>query len=82
MGQQIIYGRLVGSERSVVQIGRVMQVAGVACSVQLHIEHLLGNRAPIAALEQARVLYGMLQIKEHTRRRAGVTLVYEHRPAP
>jgi hypothetical protein len=59
-----------------------MQVAGVACSVQLHIEHLLGNCAPLAALEQARVLYGMLQIKEHPWRRPSVTLVYEHRPAP
>ena len=59
-----------------------MQVACLACGIQLHVEHLLGNRAAVAILEHARILNGVLQIEEHARRRAGVTLVNEYRAAP
>ena len=59
-----------------------MEVAGLACGIHLHVEHLLGDRAAVAILEQARVLDGVLQIKEHARRRAGVALVHQHRAAP
>jgi hypothetical protein len=50
-GQHSIYARFVGPEGAIVQIGCVVEVAGLACGVKLHIQHLLGDRATVSILE-------------------------------
>jgi hypothetical protein len=53
-----------------------MKVAGLACGIQLHVEHLLGNRAAITILQHTRVLDGVLQVENHPRCHTGIAIVY------
>ena len=59
--------RLTLSQRPVVEIGRVVQMAHRAVGVEFHIEHPLGNDAAFASARQAGVLDGMFEIEEHAR---------------
>src|SRR5471030_889125 len=54
----------------------------MACGIQLHVEHLLGNRAPVTILQNARVLDSVLHVKEDARRGTGIALIYKHRATP
>jgi hypothetical protein len=77
-----IYAGFISHEGAVIEIGRVMDVAGLACSIHLHIKHLLGNRSSITILKQARVLDGVFQVKEYARHRAGIAIVHQNGAAP
>ena len=77
--QQAVNVQFVGSQRTVVKIGRVVQVARLASRVQLHIQELLGNGAALATSRGTRVLQGMFQVEEHTRCRARIALVHQYR---
>ena len=76
--QQRVHVKLTSGQRAVVEVGGIVQAAGRPVLTHLHIEHLLGDRAALAALEYARVLNGVLQIEQHTRRRAEVALIHQH----
>ena len=39
-------------KRAVVEIGRVVKMAGVTCCIELHVEHVLGDSAAVPVLEQ------------------------------
>ena len=72
--------RLLGREWPVVEVGSVVKVASLPRRVHLDVEHLLRDGPPVAVLGDARVLDGVLQVKEDARRLAHVPLVHQYRP--
>ena len=67
------------ARRSVIQIGCVVQVSGVSVRVQFDVEHALGDDPPVPGAGQAGVLNRVLQIEQHARSGAGVTLIHQDR---
>ena len=67
-------------QRSIVEIGRVVQVAGVAVRVELDIEHALRDDATITGSSRARVLDRVLEVEEDAWLSARVAFVDQHRP--
>src|SRR5712692_4162029 len=57
---------------------RVVQVARLASRVQLDIQYLLRDGAALATPRATGVLESVLQVEEHTRCRARITLVHQH----
>ena len=68
---------LAGRQGPVVEIGRVMDVAGGARGVLLHIEHPLGDDPALAGAGESGVLDGVLQIEEHPGLGARIALVHQ-----
>ena len=64
-------------QRPVVEIRRVVQVAGHAVVAELDVQHPLGDDPPRAASGGAPILQGVLDGEEHPGRRAVVALVDE-----
>ena len=64
-----------------IQVGGVVQVAGVASGVDFDVEHLLGDNPAVAPPRQAGVLKGVFEIKEHPGCLLWIALVNQHRPA-
>ena len=81
-GEERIDAGLVVAQGPIVQIGRVMKVPGVARLVQLDIEHLFGDGAPVSILEHAGILHGVFQVEEDAGCRSRVPLIDEHCTAP
>ena len=77
-GEDGVDAGLAVGQRAVVEVGRVVEVAGGAGGVQLDVEHALGDDAALAGAGEAGVLDGVLQVEEHARRGAGVALVHQH----
>ena len=80
-GEDLVNGWLALRQRAVVQVGRVVQVAGSAGGIHLDVQHPLGDDAPLAGSREAGVLDGVLQVEEHARGGAWVALVDQHRAA-
>src|SRR5262249_50686237 len=80
--QEDVHAWFVGPEGAVIQVGRVVKVASLPCGIQLHVEHLLGNRPAITVLQHTRVLDGVLQIKNHPQLGSGIAFVYQYRASP
>ncbi len=80
-GEERVDAGLVLGQRPVVEVGRVVQVAGGAVGVELDVEHPLGDDAALAGAGEARVLDGVLEVEQHARLRARVALVHQHRAA-
>ena len=83
-GEQVGSTRgLAVGERAVVEVGRVVQVAGVPLGVHLDVEHPPArSRGARPSGSEARILDGVLEVEEHARARARVALVHQHRAAP
>ena len=72
---------LVGAQRPVIQIRRILKMAGVAGRIHLDVEHSLGDDPSFPRSGYARILDRVLKVEEHPRLGPGVALVDEHRPS-
>ena len=75
-GQQGIHAWLIRAERTVIEVRRIMQMCALPC-VQLDVKHLLRDGTPVAVLQQARILDGVLHVKQDSRHGAGIALVHK-----
>ena len=76
-----LHARFALGQRPVVEVGRVVEVAGRPVGVELDVEHPLGDDATLARAGEARVLDRMLDVEQHSRPSPWVALVHQHRAA-
>ena len=76
-----LHARLALGQRPVVEVGRVVNVAGRPVGVELDVEHPLGDDAALARAGEARVLDRVLDVEQHARLGPRVALVHQHRAA-
>src|SRR6266498_3498547 len=65
-------------ERSIIEVGCVLQMTCVSGGIQLHVQHLLGNDPALSSSRETRILNRMLQIKQHAWRVARIAFVHQH----
>jgi hypothetical protein len=70
-GQQCVNARLTFRQRSIVQIGRIVYVAGITGGVYLDVEHAFGHDSAITAAGPAGILVSKLK-EARERKRAAV----------
>ena len=74
-GQDLGHAGLVGRQRPVVQVGRVVHVVRASPGVQLQVEQALGDDPARSGGGQAGVLDRVLQVEQHPGRGTRVSLV-------
>ena len=72
-----LHARFALGQRPVVEVGRVVEVAGRPVGVELDVEHPLGDDATLARAGEARVLDRMLDVEQHPRPSPWVALVQQ-----
>lgn len=69
---------IVRSQRAIIEIRRIAQVPRHAGGVEFHVHHTPGDHPALPGARQAGILDGVLEIEQHTRLDAVVTIVHQH----
>ena len=79
--QDRVNSRVAIGQRPVIQVGRIVRVAGYAMLVSLHVQHAFRYNATVTGTGQACVLDRVFKIEQDSRGCSRVPLIHEDGPA-
>ncbi len=76
--ERSFHARFVPGERSIIEIWRILEMACVACSVDLDIQHAIGDDATLTRAGSSGVLNSVLKIEQYAWTETRIAFVDQH----